>query len=90
MDGDAPDGVLVYLTPALGADDPADVQAYARANTAFPHESTADQWFTESQFESYRQLGSHIIETIAGGEPPNEGATMAWFVERVKEYRTSC
>ena len=90
VDGDAPDGVLVYLKPALGADDPADVQAYARANTAFPHESTADQWFTESQFESYRQLGSHIIETIAGGEPPNEGATMAWFVERVKEYRRSC
>lgn len=90
VDGGAPDGVLVYLKPALGADDPADVRAYARANTAFPHETTADQWFTESQFESYRQLGSHIIETIAADEPPDEGATMAWFVEQVKEYRKSC
>jgi len=90
MDDGAPDGVLVYLKPALGPDDPADVRAYAHANAAFPNESTADQWFTESQFESYRQLGSHIIETIAADDPPDDGATMAWFVKQVQRYRASC
>ena len=26
-----------------------------------------DQWFSEAQFESYRALGSHIIDHICGG-----------------------
>jgi len=26
-------------------------------NDRFPHESTGDQFFSESQFESYRKLG---------------------------------
>ncbi len=90
VDDGAPDGVLVYLKPGLGPDDPGDVRAYAHANAAFPNDSTADQWFTESQFESYRQLGSHIIETIAADDPPDDGATMAWFVKQVQRYRASC
>ena len=36
---------------------PADVLAYGRSDDTFPHDSTAEQWFTESQFESYRALG---------------------------------
>jgi hypothetical protein len=36
---------------------PADVIAYARATKDFPHESTMDQFFDESQFESYRAVG---------------------------------
>lgn len=36
---------------------PADVVAYHARHREFPHEPTANQWFTESQFESYRQLG---------------------------------
>jgi hypothetical protein len=35
-------------------------------NKKFPHEPTADQFFTESQFESYRILGSHILERVCG------------------------
>jgi hypothetical protein len=52
----------VYLKASTHADDrlPADVHSYARAHPAFPHESTADQWFSESQFESYRKLGEWI------------------------------
>jgi hypothetical protein len=34
------------------------------ANPDFPHESTTDQWFTESQFESYRSLGLDIAKDI--------------------------
>jgi hypothetical protein len=32
------------------------------AHPDFPHESTANQWFTESEFESYRQLGLYIAK----------------------------
>ena len=38
------------------------------ANETFPHESTADQWFSESQFESYRSLALDIMNTMLVGE----------------------
>jgi hypothetical protein len=41
-----------------------DVTAYGKANGIFPHESTADQWFSESQFESYRRLGFHLMSAF--------------------------
>jgi len=56
---DAP-GTLLYLKSSLTGDEPADVLRYASLNPAFPHESTADQFFDESQFESYRALGYHV------------------------------
>jgi hypothetical protein len=33
---------------------------YAARSAEFPHQSTGDQWFDESQFESYRKLGYHV------------------------------
>ena len=66
VDDGAPDGVLIYLKPAFYGNEPRDVYEYAKAHPAFPHETTADQFFTESQFESYRMLGSHIMELICG------------------------
>jgi hypothetical protein len=66
VDGEGADGVLIYLKPAFYGDEPRDIYQYARANPTFPHESTADQFFTESQFESYRMLGSYIMEVIVG------------------------
>ena len=46
-------GVLLYIKPAiLGRDEPRDVLQYSAANKAFPHQSTVDQLFDESQFES--------------------------------------
>ncbi len=38
------------------------MRGFAVAHPDFPHESTANQWFTESEFESYRQLGEYIAE----------------------------
>ena len=29
----------------------------------FPHESTGDQFFSEAQFESYRNLGYHVARS---------------------------
>lgn len=56
-------GSLVYLKPSIVGDEPADVLEYVAAHPDFPHQSTADQWFDESQFESYRKLGFHVATT---------------------------
>ena len=56
-------GILIYLKPTLIGDERADVLNYAARNQAFPHQSTGDQWFDESQFESYRRLGRHAAKS---------------------------
>jgi hypothetical protein len=72
VDGpDAPDGVIVYIKPACYGDEPRDIYEYFKRNPTFPHESTNDQFFSESQFESYRMLGAHTMEklcTDCGGD----------------------
>jgi hypothetical protein len=57
------EGLVLYLKASLTGDEPEDVQQYRKAHDSFPHESTADQFFTESQFESYRQLGLHVVRS---------------------------
>lgn len=57
-------GTLIYLKPTLLGDEPRDIYNYARTSLEFPHESTGDQWFSESQFESYRALGARTIDWI--------------------------
>jgi len=37
---------------------------YHSANPAFPQQSTAEQFFDEAQWESYRRLGQHIAEKV--------------------------
>jgi hypothetical protein len=66
VDEDQPDGILVYLKSSLTGDEPSDVLRYAAENPGFPHQSTGDQWFDESQFESYRALGCHIVQNVFG------------------------
>jgi hypothetical protein len=56
------DGYILYLKPGFRGDESADIVGYAAGSTDFPHETTADQWFSESQFESYRGLGFSIME----------------------------
>jgi hypothetical protein len=36
---------------------------YQRDYPTFPHQSTAQQLFTETQFESYRVLGEHAADS---------------------------
>src|SRR5262249_51060409 len=55
-------GWLIYLKASLTGDENIDVQQYHAAHPRFPHETTADQFFAEDQFDSYRQLGHHITE----------------------------
>jgi Patatin-like phospholipase len=65
VDGpDAPDGIIVYIKPACYGDEPRDIYEYFKRNPTFPHETTGDQFFSESQFESYRMLGAHTMEKL--------------------------
>jgi hypothetical protein len=48
-----------------------DVYGYAAANPEFPHQSTVDQWFDETQFESYRRLG--IAVGLQGAQSTDHG-----------------
>jgi hypothetical protein len=66
-------GFLLYLKSSLVGDEPGDVLEYSRRVEAFPHESTADQFFDESQFESYRQLGYHIASEVLGAAAKDAG-----------------
>jgi hypothetical protein len=59
-------GTLVYVKASLTGDEPADLVNYAKAHPDFPHHTTADQFFNESQFESYRELGLHIAAVVFG------------------------
>jgi hypothetical protein len=69
-------GTLLYLKSSLTGDEPADVLRYASLHPAFPHESTSDQFFDESQFESYRALGYHIgCNVLAAAAERDEMAT---------------
>ena len=58
------DGKIIYIKPAFYGDEPRDIYRYAMTHETFPQQSTGDQWFDESQFESYRKLGSHIVDSI--------------------------
>jgi len=60
-------GELLYVKPSFLSGIPADVRAFGLSDPAFPHDSTTDQWFTESQFESYRALGEWQMTWLAGG-----------------------
>ncbi len=64
VDPNAVPGTLIYLKPSLTGDEPADVLHYAKDHLNFPHETTGDQFFSESQFESYRALGQHVAEAV--------------------------
>jgi hypothetical protein len=62
-------GTIVYFKASMTGDEATDVNNYKKAHASFPHESTIDQWFSESQFESYRQLGYHAVTTSIQGMP---------------------
>jgi hypothetical protein len=64
VDPEGAPGIFVYVKASLTGDEPADVLNYQTCHSDFPHQTTADQWFTESQFESYRRLGQHIAGTM--------------------------
>jgi hypothetical protein len=76
-------GTLLYIKPSLSGDEPSDVCNYVVEHPSFPHESTANQFFSESQFESYRELGEHIARNVfsdaASDAGPDSSAATLFF-----------
>jgi len=76
VDGEhAPTGRILYIKACLNGTEPIDVRHYASQYSAFPQQGTDELWFDESQFESYRRLGVHIVSRIiesphTPGDPP--------------------
>jgi hypothetical protein len=57
-------GFILYIKPGYHGTEGAGIVAYAKAHKEFPHETTGDQFFSESQFESYRTLGFEIMDSV--------------------------
>jgi Patatin-like phospholipase len=86
-------GQVLYIKTSITGEEPEDVLAYRAAHPEFPHQTTADQWFDESQFESYRALGRFVIESLLDGVgTPDEvsaQSTKALFENLSEIMRTS-
>lgn len=57
-------GYLLYVKSSLTGDENEYVHNYRMKHPSFPHQTTADQFFDESQFEVYRALGAHIMNAL--------------------------
>lgn len=44
--------------------EPGDIVNFKFSDIHFPHDTTGNQWFRESQFESYRRLGNQVVDEI--------------------------
>jgi hypothetical protein len=64
----------------VGPKEPADILQYAKTHPMFPHETTGNQFFNESQFESYRHLGSYVVQQIAKTQrsQPGHASEILW------------
>jgi hypothetical protein len=80
----SPPGKLIYIKPRVTENEPPDIFNYWKVNEAFPHEPTSDQWFSESQFESYRMLGFHTIQDIVHDNWSCESTGQ--FLRKVETY----
>ena len=83
-------GTLIYVKPGFHGSEPPDIRAYAALHEQFPHESTADQWFSESQMESYRGLGSLIIGKLCGSLETARTASSGRLDIEALAYSVTC
>ena len=74
---DRDEGLLVYIKAGLTGDEPPDLLNYAAEHPDFPNQSTLNQFFTESQFESYRALGYHSAVAALGDAIDRPGRAAA-------------
>lgn len=69
---DADEGKILYLKLDLTKSDSPDLLSYKIRNPDFPHQSTLDQFYSESQFESYRFLGYSVAKRAFRSALPTE------------------
>jgi hypothetical protein len=71
-------GYLIYLKASVTGDEDVGIEQYRSVHPAFPHETTANQFFSEDQFESYRKLGKHVLShSLRGNQPGDQPLTVA-------------
>ena len=54
----------LYLKLSLTGNEGEFIRRYRLDEPVFPHQSTADQFFSETQFEAYRSLGEHVGDKL--------------------------
>jgi len=86
VDHGASDGILIYLKPSLTGNEPIDVLEYGAHHHQFPHEPTSDQFFDESQFESYRRLGEHIADQVFSPALKSRSQTLHHVFEQLHDH----
>ena len=64
QDGRTPDSWLLMIKASLTGDEPLDVARFAKLNPDFPQDSTADQFYDENRWESYRRLGQKVAAAV--------------------------
>ncbi len=62
--GNGETGCLIYIKSSLTGDENVYVEKYKALDITFPHQTTADQFFDEEQFEAYRALGAHAADCV--------------------------
>ncbi len=64
--GNSPEerGYLLYIKSSISTKHAPYILDYLARHPDFPHETTADQFFDEAQFEAYRALGYEIGEQV--------------------------
>ncbi|QWT22231.1 patatin-like phospholipase family protein [Bacillus sp. NP157] len=70
-------GTLLIVKPRLPQGLPLDVAGYADREPTFPQQSTSQQFFSESQWESYCQLGVCLGSSITA-DMLDQLSTWAW------------
>ena len=57
-------GWLIYMKACVAVPEPINAYSYRRRNTDFPHETTADQFFSDEQFDAYRSIGEAGVRAL--------------------------
>lgn len=86
-DGDVRRGTLIYIKPVLDPMLSVDLDQYHSTHPDFPQQPTADQWFDESQFESYRRLGLETIDSICENKFSRTTMTLKDFVAEASAHK---
>jgi hypothetical protein len=88
---DYPDGnhgLLLYIKSSLTGNESEFLKKYQAEHPDFPHQSTAQQLFSETQFEAYRSLGEHIARDLFRSDLVGEWQTTMpvrqWFESLAK------
>lgn len=87
-------GYLLYCKSSLTGSEAEGILGYRKTVPLFPHQTTADQFFDEGQFESYRLLGQHIGDSMLSHLTADPQATtyedlQRWFEELYNQQRSA-